>query len=63
MLNGVDLTLSDSASLHLCRLPAKGYAVTEFDMSQARAEALVGAARDATANHLDELVEGFAGTA
>ncbi len=63
MLNGVDLTLSDVASLHLCRLPAKGYAATEFDMSQARAEALVAAATDATAKYLDELAARVASTA
>jgi predicted acylesterase/phospholipase RssA len=55
MLNGMDLTVSDSASPCLCRLPAKGYGVTEFDMSQARAEALVSAATAATAAYLDEL--------
>ena len=55
LLNGVDVTLSDTASLHLCRLPAKGYAATEFDMSQPRVEALVAAATDATAKYFDEL--------
>ncbi len=58
LLNGVDLTLSDTASLHLCRLPAKGYAATEFDMSQPRVEALVAAATNATTTYLDELVAG-----
>lgn len=55
MLRGVDMTLSDAASLHLCRLPAKGYGVTEFEMSRARAEALMSAATDATIAYLDEL--------
>lgn len=55
LLNGVDLTLSDTASLHLCRLPVKGYVATEFDMSQSRVEALVAAATDAAAKYLDEL--------
>jgi NTE family protein len=55
MLHGLDLTVSDAASGHLCRLPAKGYPVTEFDMSQARAEALVKAATDAAAAYLDDL--------
>jgi NTE family protein len=63
MLNGVDLTLSDFAPLHLCHLPANGYGVTEFDMSQARAEALVAAATEATARYLDELETRAAGTA
>jgi predicted acylesterase/phospholipase RssA len=55
MLNGLDLTVSDSASLCLCRLPSKGYGVTEFDMSQARAEALASAATAATSTYLNEL--------
>jgi predicted acylesterase/phospholipase RssA len=55
MVNGMDLTVSDSASLRLCRLPAKGYGVTEFDMSPARAEALASAATVATATYLDDL--------
>jgi NTE family protein len=55
MLHGMDMTVSDVASAQLCRLPAKGYPVTEFDMSQARAEALVRAAMAATAAYLDEL--------
>lgn len=55
LLHGNDLTLSDAASLHLCRLPAKGYPVTEFDMSGARAAALLKAAGDAAAAYFDEL--------
>jgi predicted acylesterase/phospholipase RssA len=55
MLVGIDLSLSDSTSLALCHLPAKGYGATEFDMSQARAEALIRAATGATAAYLDEL--------
>ena len=55
MVNGMDLTVSDSASPHLCRFPANGYRATEFDMSQARAEALVSAATAAMARYLDEL--------
>jgi predicted acylesterase/phospholipase RssA len=63
MVNGMDLTVSDFASLRLCRLPAKGYGVTEFDMSQARAEALVSAATVATATYFDELEAGAANSA
>jgi len=55
MLIGRDLSLSDSGSPPLCRLPAKGYGVTEFDMSRARAEALASAATAATASYLDAL--------
>jgi predicted acylesterase/phospholipase RssA len=55
MLHGVDLTVSDAAALHLCRLPAKGYPVTEFDMSRARLEALLDAATHAAAGYFDRL--------
>jgi len=55
MLIGMDLTVSDSASPHLCHLPAKGYGATEFDMSPARAAALMNAATRATAAFFDEL--------
>jgi predicted acylesterase/phospholipase RssA len=55
MLNGGDLTLTDAASGLICRLPAKGYRATEFDMSLPRAEALMAAARRATSTFLDEL--------
>ena len=58
MVNGMDLTVSDSASRHLCRLPAGGYRATEFEMTQARAEALVSAATAVTARYLDELERG-----
>ena len=53
MVNGMDLTVSDSAAQHVCRLPANGYRATEFDMSQARAEALVGGATAVMSRYLD----------
>ncbi|GAM10155.1 putative protein [Geobacter sp. OR-1] len=37
----------------VCRLPAKGYGTTEFDMSGKRLEALIAAGREAMKNHLD----------
>ena len=55
MANGMDLTVSDFASARLCRLPAKGYGVTEFNMSLPRAQALMSAATVATSTYLDAL--------
>ncbi len=55
MLQGTDLTLSDTSPVPLCRLPVKGYWATEFDMSLPRAEALVRAARASTAAYFDVL--------
>jgi len=37
----------------VCRLPAKGYGTTEFDMTPARRDALVAAGRAAAANYFD----------
>jgi NTE family protein len=36
----------------ICRLPAKGYGTTEFDMAQERLDALVAAGRNAMLEHL-----------
>ncbi|MBT0666029.1 patatin-like phospholipase family protein [Geobacter pelophilus] len=36
----------------VCRLPAKGYGTTEFDMSAKRLDALIAAGKDAMKNHL-----------
>ena len=36
----------------VCRLPAKGYGTTEFDMSEARIEALIAAGRTAMVKYL-----------
>lgn len=55
MLNAFDHTLSDTAKGHLCHLPVKGYSATEFEMSLARAEALMAAATAAAAAYFDEL--------
>ncbi|MEW6432929.1 MAG: patatin-like phospholipase family protein [Myxococcota bacterium] len=55
MLLGSDLTVADAAPVPPCLLPARGYGAAEFDMSVARAEALLEAARAATASYLDDL--------
>lgn len=39
----------------VCRLPAKGYGTTEFDMSEERREALVAAGRRAAATYFDTI--------
>lgn len=36
----------------VCRLPAKGYATTDFDLDPARRDALIAAAYEATSQHL-----------
>jgi NTE family protein len=46
----------------VCRLPAKGYGTTEFDMTPERRDALVAAGRAAAAAHFDNPPGGpFAG--
>ena len=37
---------------HICRIPAKGYGTTEFDMPPERLEALINAGRNAMRRHL-----------
>lgn len=55
IVHGMDLTVVDLTAQPLCRLPAKGYHATEFDMPASRASALVNAARDAMRGFLDGL--------
>lgn len=55
IVHGMDLTVVDLAAQPLCRLPAKGYHATEFDMPASRASALVQSARRAMGVFLDEL--------
>jgi hypothetical protein len=38
----------------ICRLPAKGYGTTEFDMSDARLQALIDAGRQAMKAYFDD---------
>lgn len=58
MLLGTDLMLSDASEVPLCRLPAKGYSASEFDMSLPRAEALLASAKKTMATYLDALEDG-----
>ncbi|NLF64191.1 MAG: hypothetical protein GX579_06265 [Chloroflexi bacterium] len=48
-----DKMVIDAHSHLVCRLPAKGYGTTEFDMTPARRDALVAAGRAAAANYFD----------
>jgi predicted acylesterase/phospholipase RssA len=48
-----DKMVIDAHSHFVCRLPAKGYGTTEFDMTAARRDALVAAGRAAAASHFD----------
>lgn len=48
-----DKMVIDAHSHFVCRLPAKGYGTTEFDMTTARRDALVAAGRAAAASHFD----------
>ncbi len=47
MMTAHDKTVIDANADKVCRLPAKGYGTTEFDMSEKRLEALVNAGRTA----------------
>jgi NTE family protein len=48
-----DKMVIDAYSHVVCRLPARGYGTTEFDMSPERRDALVAAGRAAAAAHFD----------
>lgn len=50
-----DKMVIEAFSYVVCRLPAKGYGTTEFDMSDERREALVTAGRRAAAGYFDTL--------
>ena len=50
-----DETAIKAHSELVCRLPAKGYGTTEFDMSDKRMEALITAGYDAMTKYLDGL--------
>jgi predicted acylesterase/phospholipase RssA len=51
--NAHDKMVIDAHSHFVCRLPAKGYGTTEFDMTAERRDALVAAGRAAAAQHFD----------
>lgn len=55
MTGAADNTLIKNHEHEICRLPAKGYGTTEFDMDEAKLAALVDAGRRAMAEHLQRL--------
>lgn len=50
MTSAHDKTVMDAYKDGVCRLPAKGYGTTEFDMSDERVAALVNAGRQTMNN-------------
>jgi NTE family protein len=52
MTGARDNALIDEYGTEVCRLPAKGYGTTEFDMPKTKIDALVQAGRDAMKAHL-----------
>lgn len=52
MTGAHDNALIDEHSAEVCRLPAKGYGTTEFDMPKEKINALVEAGREAMRKHL-----------
>lgn len=58
MTGARDNALIDQYSDQICRLPAKGYGTTEFDMPKVKIDALVEAGRTAMREHLTK--RGFA---
>ncbi len=55
MLMAHDMAVIESFAQLVVRLPAKGYGTVEFDMSDARRQALVEAGRKAMAEYLDKV--------
>ena len=53
MMEFHDLAAMETHKDQICRLPAKGYGTTEFDMSDARLQALIKAGRQAMKEYLD----------
>jgi NTE family protein len=53
MMQAHDMLAMESHKDEICRLPAKGYGTTEFDMSDARLQALVNAGRQAMKAYFD----------
>lgn len=58
LLQARDKMVIDENRGRVARLPAKGYGTTEFDMSDARREALIAAAAAATAAHFRDAAAG-----
>lgn len=55
MTGAQDKSVIQRHEKEVCRLPAMGYGTTEFDMPQARLDALVGAGRKAMSDYFDKL--------
>ena len=55
MTQAHDKQFIDAYAQFVCRLPAKGYGTTEFDMTPARMNALIAAGRKAMKDYLDSL--------
>jgi hypothetical protein len=53
MMQAHDMLAMESHKDEICRLPARGYGTTEFDMSDARLQALVSAGRKAMKAYFD----------
>jgi predicted acylesterase/phospholipase RssA len=53
MMEAHDLATMETHKDEICRLPAKGYGTTEFDMSDARLQALIKAGRQAMKTYFD----------
>ncbi len=53
MMQAHDLLSMETHKDEICRLPAKGYGTTEFDMSDARLQALINAGRQAMKAYFD----------
>ncbi len=54
MMQAHDLAAMETHKDEICRLPAKGYGTTEFDMSDARLQALIDAGRQAMKAFFDD---------
>jgi predicted acylesterase/phospholipase RssA len=53
MMVAHDMLVMETHANEICRLPAKGYGTTEFDMSDARLQALINAGRQAMKDYFD----------
>jgi predicted acylesterase/phospholipase RssA len=54
MMQAHDLATMETHKDEICRLPAKGYGTTEFDMSDARLQALIDAGRQTMKAYFDD---------
>ncbi|RME98151.1 MAG: hypothetical protein D6768_18010 [Chloroflexi bacterium] len=56
MMRGHDKMVIDAYADGVCRLPAQGYGTTDFEMSQARSEALIRAGQTTMRQFLEHLI-------